>query len=277
MLRGMRLGTWSGLTVIVVLVGAGSVAPRQIHAQAAQAQAQGEAPAANPTLPPPPPPAEPAAAAPAASSGATVHLKNGGLVRGELIELQPGTSARLKLADGTIREVPWAEIDHIDDPSLPPPPPAASAAPTLPLAAAGPGAPTPMAVANADQIRRLREERDDIDNTGPALMMILGGGAALFIGFPGLIVLAASDVCDDSSSDYADDDCGDARRAGAVMTVIGVVGAGVAVWGLIKVQSNRRERARLDQRIRDLKGEAALSVDLYPRKEGLSLGLTLRM
>lgn len=206
-----------------------------------------------------------------------MYLKNGGFVRGELIELQPGSVARVKLADGKVRDVPWAEIDRIDDPSLPPaPPPETAAAPTLPPPTLAPqGSEPPKDVAG--EISRLRAERDDIDNTGPAVMMIVGGGAFLIFALPGLALLAVGEACDNNDT-VESGDCTDVRGAGAVMTVIGAAGGAVAIWGLIKVGHNREKRNQLDERIRELKGnQAGLTLDLLPRREGVGLGLTLRL
>jgi hypothetical protein len=281
MANGMLPGMWGrmlwrilGAVMVGCLTG---VAPR------AQAQAGGEAaPAAGPTLPvaPPatatPPPAPAAAVTPTSASGA-VHLRNGGFVRGELIELQPGTLVRLKLADGTVRDIPWADVDHVQDPSLPPPAPGAA----TPASTAGTSAGLlPMEVANADEIRRLRMERDEISNTAPAVMMILGGGAFLLLGLPGMLVLSVGESCNDDYDDdtYTNRDCDDIRSTGIVMTVVGVIGGGVAVWGLIKSGQNRRRRTELNNRVRELKGEQiSLTLDVLPRANGGGLGLTLRM
>jgi hypothetical protein len=248
------------------------------HAQAGAHPAPTAAPAAAPAT-------TTAAPAAAASGGATVYLKNGGLVRGELIELQPGSVARVKLADGKVRDIPWAEIDRVDDPSLPPaPPPDSAPAPTLPA----PGAPgaglSPQlaagasATANDDELKRLRAERDDIDNTGPAVMMILGGGAFVVFGIPGIALLAIGEACDNNTTGLENGNCVNVRGAGAVLAVIGVAGGAVAVWGLIKLGHNRDRRNQLDERILELKGnQAGLSLDLLPRRDGAALGLTLRL
>jgi len=272
---------WRVVGLVVLGWCLGGVAPR------AQAQAAGEAaPAAGPTLPvapAPAPAAATAATAPTPGSG-TVHLRNGGFVRGELIELQPGTLVRVKLADGTVRDIPWADVDHVQDPSLPPPAPSAqnAAAPGSTPAGGrlGVGPLPPLEVANADEIRRLRLERDEISNTAPAVMMILGGGAFLLLGLPGMLVLAVGESCNDDYGDEfsTDRDCDNIRSTGIVMTVVGVVGGGVAVWGLIKSGQNRRRRTELNNRVRELKGEQlSLTLDVRPRANGAALGLTLRM
>jgi hypothetical protein len=41
----------------------------------------------------------------------TLRLKNGGAVRGELVESVPGEKVVLKLATGEVRSVPWADIE----------------------------------------------------------------------------------------------------------------------------------------------------------------------
>lgn len=287
MLRGMRDRTLLGPGLIGVL---GCVAQLVV---ASGLQAQHAVPAAPATSTPsaastPAPASATTAAEPAPatapSGGATVYLKNGGLVRGELIELQPGSLARVKLADGKVRDIPWAEIDRVDDPSLPPaPPPDSAPAPTLPA----PGAPgaglSPQlaagasATANDDELKRLRAERDDIDNTGPVVMMIFGGGAFVVFGIPGIALLAIGEACDNNNS-LENGDCVNVRGAGAVLAVIGVAGGAVAVWGLIKLGHNRDRRNQLDERIVELKGnQAGLSLGLLPRRDGAALGLTLRL
>jgi hypothetical protein len=282
MLRGMRDRTLLGSGLIGVL---GCVVQLVV---APGLQAQAAVPAVPATSAPPAAsaPAATTTAAPAAapSGGATVYLKNGGLVRGELIELQPGSVARVKLADGKVRDIPWAEIDRVDDPSLPPaPPPDAAPGPTLPgPATPGAGLSPQLAVgstatADADELKRLRAERDDIDNTGPAVMMILGGGAFIVFGIPGIALLAVGEACDNSSG-VENSDCVNVRGAGAVLAVIGVAGGAVAIWGLIKVGHNRDRRNQLDERIQELKGnQAGLSLGLLPRRDGAALGLTLRL
>ena len=62
----------------------------------------------------------------------TVYLKNGGLLRGTLIDVIPGVQARIKLPTGEVSIIPWSEIARIDarstpvtpEPSVPRAPPA---------------------------------------------------------------------------------------------------------------------------------------------------------
>ena len=255
---------------VVGLVVVGLIAPRVGFAQAAAAQA------ADPTLPPPPP-----AAAPAPAASGTVFLKNGGFVRGELIELQPGVMVRVKLADGTVRDVPWAEVDHVTDPTLPPPAPSAGSASGYPAAELSASPPLPsLPSANAAEITRLRNERDSISNGGPIVMMVLGGGAFVLLGLTSLVMLSVGEVCDNSyDADVTyDRDCDDVRGTGAVVGVVALVGGGVAIWGLIKIGNNRAQRNILNNKIKELNGGmAGLSLDILPRKDGAALGLTLRL
>jgi hypothetical protein len=266
--------------LVIVAVGGVGVPPELARAQAAPGDA---AAAPGPTLPAPPSASAAAAPAvvpaPAAPTTGTVHMRNGGFVRGELIELQPGTLVRLKLADGTVREIAWAEVDHVEDPSLPPPAPAATSAQGTGTSVASGPLPS-LAVTNADEIRRLRFERDEISNTGPAVMMILGGGAFLLVGLPGLLVLSIGESCESGydGDAYYERDCSDVRGTGAAMALIGLAGGGVAVWGLIKSGQNRRRWRELNDRVRELKGEQlSLTLDVLPRPNGAGLGLTLRM
>lgn len=50
----------------------------------------------------------------------TVWLKNGGFVRGALIELVPGDHVTVQLATGEIRRIPAAEIDRMSTSTAPP-------------------------------------------------------------------------------------------------------------------------------------------------------------
>lgn len=60
-----------------------------------------------------PPPAEPAAAPPA-SIDDVVQLKNGGMVRGRILEILPGDSVTVSSATGETRRFAWAELTSIE-------------------------------------------------------------------------------------------------------------------------------------------------------------------
>jgi hypothetical protein len=61
-----------------------------------------------------PPPAEPAAA-PTASTADVVQLKNGGMVRGRILEVLPGDSVTVSTAaTGETRRFAWAELTSIE-------------------------------------------------------------------------------------------------------------------------------------------------------------------
>jgi len=60
-----------------------------------------------------PPPTEPAAAPPA-STDDVVQLKNGGMVRGRILEVLPGDSVTVSSATGETRRFTWAELTSIE-------------------------------------------------------------------------------------------------------------------------------------------------------------------
>jgi hypothetical protein len=70
----------------------------------------------------------PAAAATRPAGDDIVHTKNGGLLRGTIIEVLPDVQARIQLATGEIATVPWSQVDRIEH----------MAAPSAPASAAGP-------------------------------------------------------------------------------------------------------------------------------------------
>jgi hypothetical protein len=95
---------------------------------------------APPTAPPPPPPAyaPPPAGyspgytqAPAArpTTGDTIYLKDGGLMRGTLVEMLPNDHATIQLATGQTATIEWGRIDHIERGALQGPPMAPLALP----------------------------------------------------------------------------------------------------------------------------------------------------
>ena len=96
-------------------------------------------------------PAPPVTAAPAQPVD-TVFLADGGRVRGQVMEEHPKTGVRVRLADGTVRDIPAAEVDHVaygGSPSAPPvvPPPVSPPPkpPGPPPTASSPTQPKPRA------------------------------------------------------------------------------------------------------------------------------------
>jgi hypothetical protein len=205
----------------------------------------------------------------AALADSTVHLKSGGFVRGEVMEVQPEVVVRVRLADGTVREIPWADLARIEDEAPPPPPPPPPVPPATLAWSSLPERPPPE---NSARIQELRRERDDINNTGPVVLMIVGGLGFLIFFLPGLILLAAGDTCDSVDPDY---DCGDFTGVGAAFTVIGVVGGAAAIYGFVKVLDNGKRRRAIDSEIVALK-EQAFRLDIAPRAGGGELRLAWR-
>jgi hypothetical protein len=94
----------------------------------------------------------PAAAAPGTAGTDEISLKDGGVLRGRILSIEPERKAVILLAPaGELRVVPWTEIDHVERgkyapdaapppaPPAPPPPPPADSSPE-PLRP-GPGTP----------------------------------------------------------------------------------------------------------------------------------------
>ena len=105
-----------------------------VHAAAltspAAAWAHGPAPGPYPS-PPAPVPYGPPRLPPRAGAGAmedTIFMKNGGILRGTIVDAVPGTQARIQLVTGEIATVPWSLIARIEQGAVatPPPPPVAT-------------------------------------------------------------------------------------------------------------------------------------------------------
>ena len=93
------------------------------------------------------PPPLPVGTAPLANAPTTpqngpdaVYLKDGGMIRGTIIEVLPGNHASVQLADGRIATIRWDMVDHIDrgtgarPPTTPPPAPLPAVATPPPAA-----------------------------------------------------------------------------------------------------------------------------------------------
>jgi hypothetical protein len=114
-----------------------------LAAPVARAQpAQGVQPVPYPNAPPPvqygqpAPPAPPQQTAPVGQD--VIRMKNGGILRGTIIDAIPDAQARIQLATGEIATVPWGEIAGIEHAGArpgapaPPPPPPPSTGPYVP-------------------------------------------------------------------------------------------------------------------------------------------------
>jgi len=84
--------------------------------------------------------AEPAAASSEAAVSDAVELKNGGYLRGLIIEVEPGSHLSLRMPDGQVRRIPIAEVASADRGGKPVDlkPPSATADATPPVATAAP-------------------------------------------------------------------------------------------------------------------------------------------
>jgi hypothetical protein len=109
--------------------------------------------------PPPAPSAAPVRAA--AGGGDVIYLKNGGLLRGTIIDAIPNAQARIQLATGEIATVPWQEIDRIEQSAAKP----ATAATSAPAAAAtaAPASTVWVHIDAADDVRLQQDRTSDDD------------------------------------------------------------------------------------------------------------------
>jgi hypothetical protein len=114
----------------------------------AQATLHGDADVQPVPYPTAPPPVPYGAAPPPVAAGQSVQrtpvvgqdvitMKNGGILRGTIIDAIPDAQARIQLATGEIATVPWAAIDRIEHGNAPPRP----AAPLPPLPGPTPAPP----------------------------------------------------------------------------------------------------------------------------------------
>ncbi len=116
----------------------------------------------------PPPPAQPPTyTAPTAvgAGGDTVVLKNGGMIRGTLIELLPNDHATIQMPNGQSAIVQWAEIHHIERAAGPAPTPVSPTAPQ-PLPSSPPPKPPsgPLILVHVEASRRVSLMRREPDN-----------------------------------------------------------------------------------------------------------------
>src|SRR5258708_5814996 len=58
----------------------------------------------------------------AAVGGDVIYMKNGGMLRGTIVDAIPNSQARIQLATGEIATVPWSEIARIEHGATPPAP-----------------------------------------------------------------------------------------------------------------------------------------------------------
>jgi hypothetical protein len=117
--------------------------------------------------------AQPAPASSEAAVSDAVELKNGGYLRGLIIEVQPGSHLSLRLPDGEVRRIPVAEVASAERGGKPvelaavaaggtvpataaaPPGATGQAPPAAPLAAAAPAATTAAASKSTAELDRI--------------------------------------------------------------------------------------------------------------------------
>lgn len=168
-----------------------------------------------------------------AAADATVHLKNGGRVRGELMEVVPEQSASVMLRDGSVRRIGWADIARIDDDVGGAPAPAT-------VAAAGADGDGRRAALDRD-LDALQRERGEINQGGNVVMMVAGYILAPLV-LAGVPLMLVGETC-------TGDQCIDLFPTGLVLTALGGVGITLGVIGLTSAMDNGARRKELDQEI----------------------------
>src|ERR1700722_11812890 len=113
-------------------------------ASAASARADDEAP--SPPLPTPPPGVVVSSGVASVKTGDAVYMKNGGVVRGTLVDAVPGRPVQIQLATGEIWSIAWEFVDRVAPAS------AASASPGAPAASVPTG---PMVRLHVDAPRNI--------------------------------------------------------------------------------------------------------------------------
>jgi hypothetical protein len=206
----------------------------------------------------------------------TVHLKNGGWIEGEVLEMLPGERVSIRGSDGTTRTIPWAEIERVDQAQAAP-----AAAPVAPQAASpeAPSAPAPAASTtdfkarpalanapmstsrgsdlelapsgaryNAESLRDLEEQRSQIDISSPIALMAVGAVVAI-----AGAVLVVEGLAIESENDHlcAGDRSSCPRLDSTPFLVVGVVGivlGGVSLAVGAPMLSSRIKDLRRDRR-----------------------------
>jgi hypothetical protein len=218
-------------------------------------------------------PAPPTPTAPPHVGDDVVYLKDGGLMRGTLIDVLPGAQARIQLVTGEVHTLPWEEIDHIDrgaNPSLPVAGPPAAASQVLLHVEAPVGVVVQQDVTNSDNWQTVctapcdkllstafayrvsgagirassdftlgppgSSERLVIDpaSKGAYVLGVLGMGVGAVLAYVGLIVAALSTGDDDGGNGS-----GGSASGGLIMMGVGAV---AAVGGLVLALTNGKTR-----------------------------------
>lgn len=114
----------------------------------------------------------------------TVRLKNGGFIHGDVLEHLPGERVSVRTSDGAVRNIPWEEVERVEEGSAaaPAPEPPAAAQPAAP-AAVEPAptyghAPPPAAQSWSEPQASPDEDRfNDVTLTLFGLLGVLGNAA----------------------------------------------------------------------------------------------------
>jgi hypothetical protein len=186
----------------------------------------------------------PASAAPAGGAGSDViDLKNGGVLRGTLIDAIPNGHARIQLVTGEVATVPWQDIERIERAAQPPaaaPAPAAAAIAVSPAPAAGPAAGKVWMHIEGSQVAELqRDTTGDGNNwetvcTAPCDKAVPAQSGYRIVG-EGIRDSAAFEVTG-TNGERQTLSVDEGSRSGFVLGIVGTAAGGVALGvGLIVV------------------------------------------
>lgn len=182
-----------------------------------------------------------------------VHLKGGGTVRGQVMELIPNQYVNVLLADGESRRIAWADVERVDEEAQPSnddaqPVPVIQEVVVSPTAPVTGVAAAPLAAHATDparaevlrvEIATLLNRQSQLDGSSTAVMMGAGYvGMSLLL--PGLMILGlTASICEH--------DCGGMLAVGISIVSVSAIAMVVGVIGLLEdsdLSAQRSENAR---------------------------------
>jgi hypothetical protein len=197
------------------------------------------------------------------ADGDTIHLKNGGFVTGQVMEVIPDQYATIRLADQTVRKIEWTEIDRVEmAPEPPPEPPPAQVPKQQPETTPAPVEPiTPLPAVQYEE-----RKRSGIPGLYIAGFIVLGVSWVLTVAICPA-VSRANDPDDNEDDSRYDSDDPEPEGIDILASLLPVVGPWI---GLVS------EESRVPQELWVLSG-ATQGIGIAMAIAGLSLERTQRV